>query len=278
MLSAPAGLAALDNGTIFLGDGSPALLSFSLNSRRANQLTTLPNWVSDIYVDNRTSLIYLTLTPLHLVQIWPTNATIPPNGITGSCNLSQLYQPSGIVGDSLGNIYVASRGCSWVTKWAPNASNGTLIAGSSTGVSNSNSASLSFPNGLALDEGNSYLYVADQFNNRVQRFLLGGSPNGVTVVGGVSGGTALNKLNRPFGLYLSRLDGSLYIADTYNNRVQKWALNASSGTTIAGNQNGIAGNTANELNQPFSVWLDRQEKYFLVSDQGNQRVQRFSLR
>jgi hypothetical protein len=58
-------------------------------------------------------------------------------------------------------------------------------------------------------------------NNRIQRFVLGGSGIGVTVAGGNGQGSANNQLNQPIGIFLSRLDGSLYIADTYNNRIQK---------------------------------------------------------
>ena len=264
-----------NNGTIFVGDGSKTLFSFAPGNRRARALTTYGNWPSYIYADNTSSLVYATITLLHIVRIWPTNTTIPPNGISGTCNLSQLYQPTGITGDSLGNIYVASLGCHWVTKWTLNASNGTLVAGSPTAASGSSSLLLSFPNAIALDEIRSYLYVCDQFNNRVQRFTIGGTPNGVTVAGGNGPGTAANQLYRPFGLYVSHIDGSIYITDLYNNRVQKWLANATVGSTIAGNTNGTVGNKANELNQPYSIALDQDEKYFYVSDQINNRLQQF---
>lgn len=264
------------NGTILVGDGS-SLLSFLPGNRRASTITTYASWPSYIYFDATTSFIYVTITSSSIVRIWPTNATIPPSGVTGSCVLHQLYQPTGIVGDSSGNIYVASSGCSWVTKWTVNANNGTLVAGATSGTSGGGSSFLSFPRALALDEARSHLYVCDQFNNRVQRFQLGVSLVGVTVAGGNGQGIAPNQLYRPFGLYLSRLDGTLYISDLYNNRVQKWAANATAGSTIAGYANGTAGSRAFELNQPDGIVLDPTEKYVYIADSGNDRVQRFSL-
>ena len=275
-LTGPTGLFMINNGTILVGDGN-SLLSFIPGNRRASTITTYGSWPSYIYADATTSFIYATITLSSIVRIWPTNATIPPSGVTGTCVLHQLYQPTGIVGDSLGNIYVASSGCSWVTKWTLNATNGTLVAGAATGISGSGSSSLSFPRALALDEARSLLYVCDQFNNRVQRFQLGVSLVGVTVAGGNGLGTAPNQLYRPFGLYLSRVDGTLYISDLYNNRVQRWAANATAGSTIAGYANGNAGSRAFELNQPDGIVLDSNEKYMYIVDTGNVRVQRFSL-
>jgi sugar lactone lactonase YvrE len=133
------------------------------------------------------------------------------------------------------------------------------------------------PYGLALDESNSFLYVVDRYNNRIQRFVLGGSGIGVTVAGGNGQGSAANQLSNPAGICLSRLDGSLYIADDSNNRIQKWVQNATSGTTIAGSPNGISGSTPYLLNSPFGVAIDDEENYLYVSDIVNNRIQRFPL-
>lgn len=264
------------NGTILVGD-SNSLLAFVPGNRRATTITTYGNFPSYIYADPIKSLVYVTITSSNIVRIWPTNATIPPSGVTGTCVLHQLNQPTGIVGDSSGNIYVASAGCSWVTKWAPNATNGSLVAGLASGTCSSTSSSLCFPRALALDEAKSHLYVCDQFNNRIQRFQLGVSLIGVTVAGGLTSGIGAHQLYRPFGVYFSPWDGSLYISDLYNNRVQKWAANATTGTTIAGNANATAGSRAFELNQPDSIFVDNDGKYFYVADGGNDRIQRFSI-
>ena len=52
--------------------------------------------------------------------------------------------------------------------------------------------------------------------------------------------------------------GNVYVADVYNNRVQKWAPGATSGITVAGG-NG-PGNAANQLFQPYAIWVDAAGK------------------
>jgi sugar lactone lactonase YvrE len=188
-----------------------------------------------------------------------------------------LYGPTGITVDSVGNVYISSMLCNWVTKWAPNASNSTVVAGSPTGIAGSGNLSLNFPYGLALDESNSFLYVIDRNNHRIQRFILGGSGIGVTVAGGNGPGSAANQFFYANDIYVSKLDGSLYITDDANCRIQKWVKNATFGTTIAGNPNGIFGITPYLLYSPFSSAIDDEENYLYVSDGLNNRIQRFSL-
>ena len=124
------------NNTLYTGDNSYQLYLFLLGNRTGRVLKSFSTWPTFLYYDYTTSYIYVTLLQGHLVYILPTNKTIPPNGIPGtSCSNFSLYYPSGIVGDSVGNIYISSYYCCWVMKWAPNATNATIIAGSATGCS-----------------------------------------------------------------------------------------------------------------------------------------------
>jgi len=276
-LNSPAGLMIGYNNTLYTGDNSAQLLLFILNNRTAQALRTFGYWPGFFFLDNRTSNIYIGVMYDNLVYIWPTNKTIPPNGISYSnCSANWLYNPTGVVVDSVGNVYIASYSCNWVQKWAPNATSSTIVAGSSSAVGGSSSQLLYIPYGLALDESNSYLYVADRLNNRIQRFALGSS-TGVTVAGGLTTGTGANQLNHPTTIYISKIDGSLYIVDNGNSRIQKWAINATSGITVAGNPYGISGTTPYLLNHPYSFAFDSTETYLYVSDSSNNRIQRFTL-
>jgi hypothetical protein len=273
-----AGIAVSNNGTLYVADGSPAnvLLAFEPNNFTAKQLILFSNWPTYIFINAVTSLVYVTLFNLDYVQIWPSNQTIPRNlSSTGVCSMTDLFVPTDMVIDSLGNIYIASYACSWVTKWAPSATNSTLVAGS-LGGAGSNSLHLHWPYGLSLDETHSLLYVVDRYNSRVQKFTLG-NLNGVTVAGGNGAGAASNQLDMPTTMYVSQLDQSYYICDCGNNRIVKWAMNATYGVTIAGSSTGVAGSTLYLLNQPYDIWVHPNETYMLISDTNNCRVQKYLL-
>jgi hypothetical protein len=278
ILNDPADVMVGYNNTLYVCGDSQRLFVFELNNRTGSVIRSFSNWPSFLFLDNRTADIYVTVSDANIVYILSTNKTIPPNGLSSaSCSMNWLYSASGIVVDSVGNVYISSYQCHWVTKWAPNASSATVVAGSSAGSAGSTSSLLNGPYNLALDEANSFLYVVDRYNHRVQRFVLGGSGIGVTVAGGHGQGTAANQLNSPTDIYLSRLDGSIYIADSYNNRVQKWSLNATSGITVAGSPNGTAGRTSYLMQLTYSLAVDYDENYLYVSDSDNSRIQRFSL-
>jgi sugar lactone lactonase YvrE len=100
------------------------------------------------------------------------------------------------------------------------------------------------------------------------------APAGTVVAGTGAAGSGLNQLNGPGGLALDA-GGNLIVADTYNNRVEKFAYDRTTGsyaataTTIAGN--GTYGTAANELEWPSSVALDATGDLF-VADRNNGRL------
>ena len=54
-----------------------------------------------------------------------------------------------------------------------------------------------------------------------------------TVAGGNGRGSAANQLSSPRGIFVDS-QGNLFIADEVNSRIQKWALGATLGITVAG--------------------------------------------
>ena len=273
-----AGIALSNNNTFYVGDNSNRLLEFPLNSRVAQVVMNFSNWPAFIYRNNRTPVIYVGVLLSNLVYILPTNKTIPPNGISATnCSMTTLNSPTGIVTDSSGNVYISSLYCHWVTKWPPNATSSTLIAGSPVGVFGWTATTLYAPYGLALDEPNSFIYVVDRYNYRIQRFPLNGSGIGVTVAGDNGEGQGQNQFYRPTDIYISKFDSSIYIVDCFNSRIQKWLKNATTGITIAGSTNGSSGVTPFLLNKPYAFAFDDQERFMYISDSLNNRVQRFRL-
>ena len=271
-----AGIAVSKNGTLYVADGPPvnAVIAFEPNNLTATSIMTFSNWPTYIFIDPITSSFYVTVFYQYYALIWPSNQTIPKNH-SATCSVTQLYWPTGIVVDSLGYIYISSGACHTVIKWNPNATISTVVAGIMA-VVGSDSTHLQRPYGLFLDKNNSLLYIADAMNNRIQKFVLG-NLTGVTVAGGNGQGTASNQLNFPSAIYVSQLDGSYYICDYHNNRIQKWAMNAAYGITIGGSSTGVSGSTLYLFNGPYDIWVDPNETYMLVSDCNNCRVQKYIL-
>lgn len=279
VLAWPADVLLAPNDTLYVANYDGRVLAFDKNKRTSRTLATFGNWSTFMYLDNRTSELYVSVLDLDRVYVLPSNRTIPPNGTwTGVCLSNRIRFPTVVITDSTGNAYISSTGCNHVLKWARNASNGTVVAGLSGGVAGSNAQSLSGPYGLALDELNGFLYVADRNNHRIQRFYTNGSSTGVTIAGGNGLGINSNQLNGPTEILLSKVDAALYIADRMNNRVQKWFLNASSGITVAGSTTGLVGQTAFLMNGAYAIALNEDESYLYVTDTNNIRIQRYQLK
>lgn len=130
-----------------------------------------------IYLDKDRDAIYVTEKTSHRVQKFiiggnGTAVTVVGNGTAG-IGLNQLNGPGGIcvTRDGL-TLYVADYNNHRVMKWMIGASQGSVIAGSASGVAGSTSQLLNGPGDVALDATETYLYVSDYNNHRVQRFRL----------------------------------------------------------------------------------------------------------
>ena len=83
---------------------------------------------------------------------------------------------------------------------------------------------------MALDAIGS-LYICDTNNHRIQKYLKDATSG--TTVAGISGayGSLPVNLYYPSSILLDS-SNNIYVADTYNNRIQFWSPSAPNGTTI----------------------------------------------
>lgn len=200
----------------------------------ANQL----NQPRGIFVDNSNN-IYVADGENHRIVKWAlngTSGTVVAGGNGAWNNADQLNYPSAVFVDAANNIYIADEFNNRIQKWAPNATSGVTVAGNfHFGSPVINNIELNHPAGVFV-KPNGDIYVADMFNNRVQKFAAGSSI--ATTVAGQADGSAGNDachLHFPHALYVDAND-NVFVADGYNNRVQKWAPNATSGITVAGGE------------------------------------------
>ncbi len=169
------------------------------------------------------------------------------HGDGGPATLTALGYPQGIAVGADGNVYLADSANHRIRKVSPDGII-TTVAGSGTeGFSgdggSATQATLNYPSDITVGADGS-LYIADSWNHRIRKM----SPDGVitTVAGNGNeipdgsasdGGSATQAaLVRPEGIAVDA-DGSLYIADSANNRIRKVGSDGII-TTVAGNGTG----------------------------------------
>ncbi|CAF1187740.1 unnamed protein product [Didymodactylos carnosus] len=132
-----------------------------------------------LYVnENDGNSIYIADTLNHRIQkfVNGNDLTIGTTvaGVTGQpgSNANQLANPSAVIIDKQGNLYIADTSNSRIQKWSPNTFFGITVAGSQGGIAGTTAVDLNQPRALALNETGLLLYVADSGNDCVKMFLL----------------------------------------------------------------------------------------------------------
>ncbi|CAF5079589.1 unnamed protein product, partial [Rotaria magnacalcarata] len=126
---------------------------------------------------------------------------------------------------------------------------------------------------MARDPTTGTLYISDNFNHRIMRCLVNAS-SGTVVAGGNGPGTNRTQLNYPIGIYLDVASNSLYITNFYANNIIRWVIGATCWTLVAGDINGVSGNSSTMLYYPYDVEVDCMGNVY-VADTYNHRIQFF---
>jgi tripartite motif-containing protein 71 len=139
-------------------------------------------------------------------------------------------------------------------------------AGNSTGVFGTNARGpglFMLPRSVAVARDGS-LSVADTFTDRIQKLSASGAPlasHGRMSTFGPAPGGSLGQFRNPYGVAVDRVSGHVYVADTGNNRVQRF-----NGRTWSA----VGGTT---FNAPHGIGVSAMGKLF-VADTANNRVVR----
>jgi uncharacterized protein (TIGR03437 family) len=151
-------------------------------------------------------------------------------GDGGPSKAALLSHPYGVAVDAQGNLYIADLGNARVRKISPDgtirtiAGGGTIVPGGNGDGGPATSAQLLEPRNVAVDPDGT-LYISDFGAHRVYRVSPGGilttlAGTGSAGFSGDGGASQLARLNSPAGL-ASDSSGTLYIADSANNRIRK---------------------------------------------------------
>ncbi len=192
-----------------------------------------------------------------------SSATWDPNGITVAGNGSsgragiQLSYPMDIGIDSQQNLIISDWGNYRLQKFFANGTIATAMA------------YLRVEKIFVDRSDNIYFTTVDDYVLRLT------STNWLSeLAGDGSPGAWLNQFQQPLGLYVDQ-SGTIYVADSSNNRVMKWPVGATQGIAVAGG-NG-QGNAANQLDFPMCVFVDEVNEIgaLYICDMYNNRIQKW---
>jgi sugar lactone lactonase YvrE len=88
-------------------------------------------------------------------------------------------------------------------------------------------------------------------------------------------GFGSNTLFYPYKIWKDASSGMLYVADSYNHRIMRYANNAASGVIIAGgNGSGTAGS---QLSFPYGFYFDSFSNSLLIANAGVNNIVRWTI-
>ena len=221
--------------------------------------------------------------------------TIAGTGIQGNSGdggqgiYATLNRPFAVALDAAGNLYICDSSNHNIRR--VNLASGIITTYAGNGLpafsgdgGQATEASLQFPLGVALDKSGN-LYIADAGNNCIRK--VSGTGVIVTVAGNGNragfagdGAAAVSALlNIPSDIAVDAT-GSLFIADSGNNRVRRVdGTSGIIGTIAGGADNGFAGDggpaTASLLNHPWGMMIDTAGAVY-IADMVNNRIRKIS--
>lgn len=208
----------------------------------------------------------------------------------GNAEMAALNGPTGLVFDSLGNLYIADTGNQRIRMFTPKGYLYTIAGDGRKGYNGNGmrplSSSLNNPTAVAISPQGE-LYISDTGNNLVRKidrrsgFL-------VTVAGtgdaGNSGDLDLAEnaqLNKPSALVFDER-GNLFIADTGNHQIRWVEPRRHLIFTIAGTgKRGFSGDgdrkcTDSAFSNPTGLAVDKLGRLY-IADTDNQRIRRLTV-
>jgi sugar lactone lactonase YvrE len=216
----PTSLFVTSNDDIYIDDGfqNGRVLKWISNENKFVTVMNVGGSCSGLFVDINDNL-YCSVNNHHqVVKRWPkdsmmTSIVVAGTGTPGSSS-NELNYPHGIFVDANLDLYVTDYINERVQLFQSGQMNGITVAGSQSPTP---TISLFHPSGIVLD-GQKHLFIVDSDNHRI----VGSGPFGFRCLVGCYGdGYESNQLSYPLSLSFDHF-GNMFVADTNNNRIQKF--------------------------------------------------------
>ena len=152
---------------------------------------------------------------------------------TGLVEGRLFFGPSGVTFDKAGNVYVGDFNGERILKFTPDGQQIGVIGGT-LGTAPGQFQGVA---GIRISPVSGNIYVADQYNNRVQVL----DPNGNPLLAFGSAGSGPGQLLQPIGIEVDE-EENVYVADSINSRVQVFDKNGNFLTSYGENARDASGN------------------------------------
>jgi len=171
----------------------------------------------NVYVADFNNNLIRKITAAGVVTTLAGSSTAGNANGTGTA--ASFSGPRGVAVDAVGNVYVADANNNLIREITP-AGVVTTLAGSGTKGNTDGAgtaASFYYPSGVAVDAAGD-VFVADADNNLIRKITPAGTVSSLAGSGYV---TLTMPFNAPIGVAVNPAGTVVYVADAYNNIIQK---------------------------------------------------------
>ncbi len=270
----------------FAGGGSSTTSSSALQATLAVPLSIAIDGQGNIVFP----LLYLRqvrrVNPQKVISTVAGALPTPGFGDNVPAATAVLIDPSAVVSDAAGNLWVSDQGDNRVRKISTDriitTTAGTGLFGSTGNGGLATNAEIGFPHALGMDPSGN-LYVASKIGAVVRKIAPGGTISAFAGGGGIGsggdGGAANGaQLNLPSAT-LGDAQGNVYISDVATARIRRvnpsGFINTIAGTGTPGYSGDNGPAVSAQLYQPQQMAIDGKGNLY-IADQSNNRVRKLA--